>query len=147
MSRQTNAACIQNISMLNAFAGRVMSQAICCRPFNAEAQVRIQTSPCGIFGGRSVTETNVPRAQCASVGIFPAGTHTQSPMTKYNITNLQCQYIPLLFLRADGSYTYHRAVKGGTLSPCCTLNTDPLNCTSQPANAVYRNSRCLLRES
>jgi hypothetical protein len=93
---------------------------------------------------RQVFHEHGTEFRCAFVGMFPPGPQAQ-PTDAVQYYQLAVSVHTASFLRAGGcSYTYHRAVKGDTLSPCGTLNTDSLNYTSQPANAVYRNNRCLL---
>ena len=54
------------------FVGRAMAEAVSRRPLTAEARVRSRVSPCGIYGGRSGTETGFS----PSTSVFPCQFHS-----------------------------------------------------------------------
>jgi hypothetical protein len=51
-----------------SFLGRVKARAVCRRPLTAEVRVRVQVSPCGICGVKSITEIGFS----SSSSVFPA---------------------------------------------------------------------------
>jgi hypothetical protein len=64
--------CIYVCIMYYVCDGRVMTQAVSRRPHTAEARVRAQVSPCGIYGGQSCTGTG----SSANYSVFPCQYHS-----------------------------------------------------------------------